>query len=305
MNTLAIAVLLSFTAVLTCNGSRAPIPPHLLVKLKGMHYKNDIHRVGVTVVPMRTVSHAEHEISIGGFFGGSERQLHAPRGREGFDDVGSHNFGGNVSGVELINNPKQASNSCEQREICVPVPVDDQDASIFIFPQCIELPQCLGSCCDSFQRCHARHVVPVRVAVTKWQYDNGELREVNKTYVQMAKHMDCGCEKCKENSVVVCNENQVRKECACHCANEQEAVNCNSPWKWSNHRCKCECKLDRCADGETLNQTACKCFPVMRNEVRSRSTDISREPEVLQGNTALLPVLKAKRKSDRTSHIFH
>jgi hypothetical protein len=168
------------------------------------------------------------------------------------DESGSGGGGSNSNTgetVDVIRDPKQASNTCLQRDICVPVPVDDQDASVFVFPQCIELPQCLGSCCDSLQRCHPEHVVPVKVEVQyirihilteyaravmqwrlqvkKWQYfDNGELRQVGTELVLMAKHMDCGCEKCKESNVV-CRPNQVRKDCACHCANEQEAVQCN------------------------------------------------------------------------------
>jgi len=229
-------------------------------------------------------------MSVGSVFGGSEMSHDSVN--EGSGSGGGSSNGNMGENVDVIRDPKQASNSCLQRDICVPVPVDDHDASIFIFPQCIELPQCLGSCCDSLQRCHPEHVVPVMVEVKKWAYfDNGELRQVGIELVRMAKHMDCGCEKCRDSNLT-CGPNHVRKDCACRCDNEREASNCNSPRKWSNDDCRCECAIKKCAAGERLNAQECKCFPshAGRNVTSAAPTS---------NNVDLFPKLKANIRTGR------
>jgi hypothetical protein len=159
MTIIQLAVLLSCVIHL-CIGGRADIPPNLLAQLKSVQFNGDIPSIdGVRIVPMptnRTPSSHSRKLLTGSVIN---------------NDVSGGGSGGGGSNsnmgerVEVIRDPKQASNSCLQRNICVPVPVDDQDASVFVFPQCIELPQCLGSCCDSLQRCHPEHVVPVMVEV--------------------------------------------------------------------------------------------------------------------------------------------
>lgn len=74
-------------------------------------------------------------------------------------------YEGTETTVELIEDPVQSQDSCKVVRVCAALPLN-RDPNIFYFPECIDLDQCLGGCCDNSHNCHPIEVQAVRVKVT-------------------------------------------------------------------------------------------------------------------------------------------
>lgn len=72
-----------------------------------------------------------------------------------------------IDDIEVLHDAHQSRDSCKVVDICTTLPIQ-KDANYFYFPECIDLPQCLGGCCDNSHNCHAieEHQVKVKVDVT-------------------------------------------------------------------------------------------------------------------------------------------
>ena len=67
--------------------------------------------------------------------------------------------------VEIIDNPRQAGDKCTLMDVCVPLPISQMPDRL-VFPRCIELPQCVGACCDAENKCHADQKILVEFNVS-------------------------------------------------------------------------------------------------------------------------------------------
>lgn len=167
--------------------------------------------------------------------------------------------------IEVITNPVQSSDKCNLHNVCVPVPIE-REAHVYFFPQCIELPQCLGKCCDGQESCHAQNLQPVQVMVEKWEYEGldaetgrPKFSEEEKKMVQMEKHTTCGCRVCNRVKRA-CTHKQEFKDCRCQCANQTSVSSgCTGNWKWDFNDCSCQCGVEFCPEGRILNRYLCKC----------------------------------------------
>ncbi|KJH43303.1 hypothetical protein DICVIV_10673 [Dictyocaulus viviparus] len=60
--------------------------------------------------------------------------------------------------LSLFGSIKQGSDICQLQSVCVPIPIDNGDPQVVIYPKCYEVMQCVGSCCDAFERCHPHSI---------------------------------------------------------------------------------------------------------------------------------------------------
>ncbi|KRY88377.1 Long-chain-fatty-acid--CoA ligase 1 [Trichinella pseudospiralis] len=163
---------------------------------------------------------------------------------------------------EVIHEPIQSRDSCKVVTLCVPIPLEKQP-TVYYFPECIDLPQCLGGCCDNFHRCQPVTTEPVRVKVRSWLYlglDNGKpiFQLWQEFFVRLERHTSCDCNGCQKTPK--CKENQNLVDCECRCVNEQDSQLCNNETqRWSEENCFCECINENCPDGSNLNHATCRC----------------------------------------------
>ncbi|KRZ56623.1 Long-chain-fatty-acid--CoA ligase 1 [Trichinella nativa] len=154
---------------------------------------------------------------------------------------------------EVIHEPVQSRDSCKVVTLCVPIPLQKQP-TVYYFPECIDLPQCLGGCCDNFHRCQPVTTEPVRVKVRSWLYlglDEGKpiFQLWQEFFVRLERHTSCDCNGCQKTPK--CKENQNLIDCECRCVNEQDSQLCNNEnQRWSEENCFCECINENCPDGK-------------------------------------------------------
>uniref|UniRef100_A0A5S6Q5N5 PDGF_2 domain-containing protein n=1 Tax=Trichuris muris TaxID=70415 RepID=A0A5S6Q5N5_TRIMR len=147
--------------------------------------------------------------------------------------------------TEIIEEPVQSQDSCKVVTVCAPLPIE-KEPQLYYFPECIDMPQCLGGCCENLHRCKPTEKEAVRVKVRSWLYlgseDGRPSFQLSKEFlVDMERHVNCDCNNCDQTPK--CEENQVVDGCECKCVNEQDAALCTGDNQyWSKEKCMCECK---------------------------------------------------------------
>jgi len=59
---------------------------------------------------------------------------------------------------------KQSRDNCRVETTCTPLPITKEPNRLY-FPTCIDMPQCVGTCCEISHRCQPRDQVSVKVKV--------------------------------------------------------------------------------------------------------------------------------------------
>ncbi|CAJ0570616.1 unnamed protein product, partial [Mesorhabditis spiculigera] len=156
---------------------------------------------------------------------------------------------------------QQGNDTCEVREICVPVPFLPQDNAVIIWPTCIQIPRCIGSCCESSEGCKSSYTVLQNYTVALMRYIGGDdFKYDGDQVVAMEKHLACNCHNCDNKQCHNVNK-IVDEQCNCVC-DEAKRMSCMGTWYEADCSCKCD-DTALCSD-ET---------PVApRNQIRGRES---------------------------------
>uniref|UniRef100_A0A915JNI7 Platelet-derived growth factor (PDGF) family profile domain-containing protein n=1 Tax=Romanomermis culicivorax TaxID=13658 RepID=A0A915JNI7_ROMCU len=165
--------------------------------------------------------------------------------------------------VETIDEPKQSRDSCIIHPVCAPIPIQ-REPNILYFPECIDLDQCLGGCCDTSTTCGPTETYPVNVKITAWKYKgqvNGKPKfEIhNSTYIPMKRHAKCKCASCIHKPI--CNEEQrLNDKCKCECKDRKRMEQCKGNGRtWSDEKCQCLCEPRPCDNDQLFSIEKCEC----------------------------------------------
>ncbi|VDN60885.1 unnamed protein product [Dracunculus medinensis] len=132
---------------------------------------------------------------------------------------------------EILGSIKQGNDTCELRNICIPIPVNNPDPSLLIFPRCYEITQCVGSCCDASERCSPITTEYLRKPIVEMIYNGNNRFIINRTLnITMERHLACNCRDCfQEQYRSSCTKAQVvGPNCNCQCPNQAEKRKCES-----------------------------------------------------------------------------
>ncbi|VDM65345.1 unnamed protein product [Strongylus vulgaris] len=145
--------------------------------------------------------------------------------------------------LSLFGSIKQGNDTCQLQSVCVPIPLDNGDPQVVIYPKCYEVMQCVGSCCDSFERCHPHSIrklerpvsppesMAPQIVIEMLYVGNGRFMLNQTLNITMEEHTSCSCYDCGPNvintHVPECPPGFViGSDCKCQCANKGERHNC-------------------------------------------------------------------------------
>ncbi|KAK6060772.1 hypothetical protein COOONC_01568 [Cooperia oncophora] len=87
--------------------------------------------------------------------------------------------------------------------------------------------QCVGSCCDSFERCHPHSVRILERPVVEMVYVGNGRFMLNQTLnISMEEHTSCSCYDCGPNVPECPPGSVIGSDCTCQCANKSDRHNC-------------------------------------------------------------------------------
>uniref|UniRef100_A0A1I7X8H4 PDGF_2 domain-containing protein n=1 Tax=Heterorhabditis bacteriophora TaxID=37862 RepID=A0A1I7X8H4_HETBA len=127
--------------------------------------------------------------------------------------------------LSLFGSIKQGNDTCQLQSVCVPIPIENENPQVIIYPKCYEVMQCVGSCCDSFERCHPHSI-----------------RKLQKPISQCPPGFVLG------------------PSCKCECANSADRDSCLGNHIWNEHNCTCNCEHITCSKNNILDRERCECI---------------------------------------------
>ncbi|VDM52459.1 unnamed protein product [Angiostrongylus costaricensis] len=129
--------------------------------------------------------------------------------------------------LSLFGSIKQGNDTCQLQSVCVPIPFDNGDPQVVIYPKCYEVMQCVGSCCDSFERCHPHSVRILEKPVIEMLYIGNGRFMLNQTLnISMEEHTSCSCYDCGPDVPECPPGFVIGADCRCQCANKNDRHNC-------------------------------------------------------------------------------
>ncbi|KAF8358662.1 pvf-1 [Pristionchus pacificus] len=162
--------------------------------------------------------------------------------------------------MQLLQDIKQGSDTCKLQKVCIPVETEREDNTLLFYPMCYDVMRCVGSCCNSENKCHPHTSKNVSRVVVELGYVGGGKFKLNRTFnITMEEHTSCSCYQCTNKNL--CKPGLViGPSCTCECPNQDEKVECTGDKTWKEDQCKCECPVVICPQGEVVDERTCTCI---------------------------------------------
>ncbi|KAK6746221.1 hypothetical protein RB195_012378 [Necator americanus] len=194
--------------------------------------------------------------------------------------------------LSLFSSIRQGNDTCQLQSVCVPIPLDNGDPQVVIYPKCYEVMQCVGSCCDSFERCHPHSIRKLERPVVEMLYVGNGRFMLNQTLnITMEEHTSCSCYDCGLDVPECPPGFVIGSDCKCQCANKSDRHSCQGYREWDDEKCRCVCESISCPNDQMFDEDLCDC-------VHRRIGGKARLAEIIDTSTAVdlssLPRLKAK-----------
>ncbi|ETN80472.1 hypothetical protein NECAME_09144 [Necator americanus] len=156
----------------------------------------------------------------------------------------------------------------------------------------LQVMQCVGSCCDSFERCHPHSIRKLERPVVEMLYVGNGRFMLNQTLnITMEEHTSCSCYDCGLDVPECPPGFVIGSDCKCQCANKSDRHSCQGYREWDDEKCRCVCESISCPNDQMFDEDLCDC-------VHRRIGGKARLAEIIDTSTAVdlssLPRLKAK-----------
>uniref|UniRef100_A0A914RCY5 Uncharacterized protein n=1 Tax=Parascaris equorum TaxID=6256 RepID=A0A914RCY5_PAREQ len=128
--------------------------------------------------------------------------------------------------LEILSSIRQGNDTCTLQSICVPVPIENPDPGVLVFPRCYEVMQMFHGKSNLDTNPFNYHRV---LQIVEMVYAGQDRFVINQTLnITMEQHQACSCRDCTLDGVQPeCQPGHViGASCTCECGNQIEKHNC-------------------------------------------------------------------------------